>query len=217
MGRPINKRYFGSGAGNQFNSSVKIGSNPTAAGTILSQRSSRKFRVTDGTNTGVCTLVPKLPASLLDNEMCILVKDDAGDIHPVAKVFNRVVVLDTGVKMGWTFDDLTTDDKVEMGEEGTDNFAASVPVAPINTVAPTISGNAIVGETLTVSDGTWTGVPAPTYTYAWLLNGLPITGETANVYVIQSSDLGGNISANVTATNIAGNLTITTAAVGPVV
>ncbi len=217
MGRPVNKRYFGTGAGNQFNSSVKIGTNALAAGTILSQRSTRKFRVTDGTNTGVCQLVPKLPADLLDNEMCILVKDDAGDIHPVSRVFNRVVVLDTGVKMAWTFSDSTTDSKVEMGEEGTDDFPAEVPVAPVNTVLPVITGNVEVGETLTVSNGTWTGVPAPTYSYEWLLDGVPISGETSNTYVIQSGDLGGNIAANVTATNTVGNATVTSAEVGPVV
>ena len=32
------------------------------------------------------------------------------------------------------------------------------PVAPTNTVAPVLSGDSIVGSTLSVTSGTWTGV-----------------------------------------------------------
>src|SRR5206468_5446136 len=37
--------------------------------------------------------------------------------------------------------------------------------APANTVAPAVSGQAVVGQVLTASPGTWTGNPAPTLTY----------------------------------------------------
>jgi hypothetical protein len=43
--------------GNQIAPRVKIGGNAEAAGSIRTQKGSKKFRVTDGTNTGVCTLV----------------------------------------------------------------------------------------------------------------------------------------------------------------
>jgi hypothetical protein len=40
--------------------------------------------------------------------------------------------------------------------------------APQNTVPPTIAGIPSLGQTLTVSPGTWTGDPAPTFTYQWV-------------------------------------------------
>lgn len=39
--------------------------------------------------------------------------------------------------------------------------------APGNTAFPTLSGTAQVGQTLTAATGTWTGTPAPTYSYRW--------------------------------------------------
>ena len=41
------------------------------------------------------------------------------------------------------------------------------PVLPANTVLPVISGSTVVGQTLTTTDGTWTGFPAPGFTYQW--------------------------------------------------
>ena len=44
---------------------------------------------------------------------------------------------------------------------------AKVYLAPANTVLPAISGTVRPAQTLTVSNGTWTGLPAPTFTYQW--------------------------------------------------
>lgn len=49
--------------------------------------------------------------------------------------------------------------------------------APVNTVAPTLSGTPQVGKTLTVDKGTWTGYPAPTFTYQWMLCDAPSCGD----------------------------------------
>jgi len=47
-------------------------------------------------------------------------------------------------------------------------IASSVgDTAPVNTVAPAITGAANVGATLTSTSGTWTGSPTPTYAYQW--------------------------------------------------
>ena len=40
----------------------------------------------------------------------------------------------------------------------------AVAVIPTNSVAPTITGTAQVGATLTAVNGTWAGTPTPTYT-----------------------------------------------------
>lgn len=77
---------------------------------------------------------------------------------------------------------------------------------PVNTVAPVISGTSpyYVGSTLTTTDGTWTGSPAPTFTYQWRLGGVNISGQTANTYVIQNDNMAGSVDCVVTASN--GNL-----------
>ncbi len=88
--------------------------------------------------------------------------------------------------------------------------------APVCTVLPVISGTAQVGETLTVSDGTWS--PAwSTFDYEWLLGGVVISGETANTYLQAGGDLAGMISARVYAVDpVNGTPFATAVAVGPV-
>ena len=44
------------------------------------------------------------------------------------------------------------------------------PEYPLNTTAPTISGNTLIGSTLTTTDGTWTSTDAyapVSYSYQW--------------------------------------------------
>ncbi|ASD50414.1 hypothetical protein FDI24_gp133 [Acidovorax phage ACP17] len=85
------------------------------------------------------------------------------------------------------------------------------PNAPKNTVRPTISGTATVGQTLTAANGTWTGTPAPTYTRQWKRAGVNISGATATTYVLQAADQGQVITVTVTATNSAGTASATSA------
>jgi hypothetical protein len=94
--------------------------------------------------------------------------------------------------------------------------ATSAPTAtvtaagPVNTTAPAISGTASQGQTLTVSNGTWTATPPASFSYQWLScdatgSGCqPISGATANTYTAQASDVGLTLSATVTATNSGG-------------
>jgi hypothetical protein len=89
-------------------------------------------------------------------------------------------------------------------------------VAPANTVLPAITGTPQVGQTLTVSNGTWTGNPAPTFARQWQADGADIPGATASTYVLQPGDLGKLIRTRVTATNSGGSAQATSAAVGPV-
>ena len=82
--------------------------------------------------------------------------------------------------------------------------AAMVRKAPVNTGAPVASGTPAVGQTLSCSNGSWTGSPAPVYTHAWLRDGVPITGATAGTYVVQSADVGNGLTCKVTASNKSG-------------
>lgn len=74
---------------------------------------------------------------------------------------------------------------------------------PVNTVAPVLTGTATYDEILTVTTGTWTGVPAITYTYQWQRNAVDISGAISSTYRLVSADTGTAISCVVTATNLA--------------
>jgi hypothetical protein len=76
-----------------------------------------------------------------------------------------------------------------------------VGTIPVNTVAPTVFGDNTFGSTLTTTDGTFTGTAPITYTYQWQRGGSPITGETANTYLIGASDSLAAITCVVTGTN----------------
>jgi len=73
--------------------------------------------------------------------------------------------------------------------------------APVNTVAPAVTGTATVGQTLSTTNGTWTGAPAPTFTYQWQRTGVNIGGATSNTYVLVAADYANTIRCVVKATN----------------
>lgn len=76
------------------------------------------------------------------------------------------------------------------------------PSIPVNTVAPVITGSTTVGGELSTTDGTWTGYPAPTFTYQWQLDGADITGATASTYTTIDP---GNYTCDVTGSNSEGS------------
>lgn len=90
------------------------------------------------------------------------------------------------------------------------------PVAPANTVLPAISGTATVGQTLTASDGTWTGREAPKLAHQWKAGGAPIVGATAKSYVLTAAEVGKTITVTVTAANWKGAASATSAATAAV-
>jgi len=80
------------------------------------------------------------------------------------------------------------------------------PPAPVNTVAPVISGTMVVGQTLTTTNGTWTNSPT-SFTYQWY-NGLAIiVGATSSTYILVQADAGTTtaIKCEVTAINLGGS------------
>ena len=81
-------------------------------------------------------------------------------------------------------------------------------VPPVNSGQPTVSGNAVDGQTLTTDNGSWTGGDAPvTYTYQWQrcdnlgANCLDVDGATDSSYVLSAADVGSTLQAIVTAVN----------------
>jgi len=82
---------------------------------------------------------------------------------------------------------------------------------PVNLVAPAITGTAEIGNTLTTSDGTWTGAPAPTFTYQWQRGTTNIAGATSSTYTVQLEDEGSTIRCVVTATNSLGSVSANSA------
>lgn len=79
--------------------------------------------------------------------------------------------------------------------------AAMVREEPANKVAPVVSGAPAVGQILSCSNGSWTGIGTLTYAYKWLHSGVAIAGESANTYVVQTADQGSGLACVVTATN----------------
>lgn len=74
---------------------------------------------------------------------------------------------------------------------GVDTFFDTVTVAiakPVNTVLPAVTGTPTVGQTLTTTNGTWTGSPTLTRQWQVSLNGTSgwtnISGQTALTHVL---------------------------------
>lgn len=87
----------------------------------------------------------------------------------------------------------------------TSNTIIGTATAPVNTVAPVISGTAVVGQTLSSTTGTWTGTPTITYAYQWKRNGSNISSATSSTYTLVQADATFAITCAVTATNVAGS------------
>ena len=89
------------------------------------------------------------------------------------------------------------------------------PNVPAVTGAPTISGDASAGSTLTASPGTWSGASPITFQYQWLVcdgNGNTchnISGATTAAYLVKSADTGNTLRIRVIGSNSSGSSTAT--------
>lgn len=70
-------------------------------------------------------------------------------------------------------------------------------VKPLTTAAPTINGTPAVGNALTASPGAWGPAPVA-FTYKWMSDGYPISGETAATFVPTESEYSSAITVTVT-------------------
>jgi Carboxypeptidase regulatory-like domain len=87
------------------------------------------------------------------------------------------------------------------------------PIAPANTAAPILSGDAAAGGLLACSQGSWANKPTK-LEYSWLRDGAPIAGQSASTYRVQSADEGHQIACSVVASNGAGAASATSDAIG---
>lgn len=84
---------------------------------------------------------------------------------------------------------------------GASGFLARPPGVQ-NIVAPSISGTASVGNTLTVDVGEWRAYPQPiSYAYQWFADGVEISGATSSTYELTIDELGTVITVRVTGTD----------------
>ncbi len=114
---------------------------------------------------------------------------------PIIELYSRVL---TGVSC-------TPDLCAVIDNSGKVMVGTPVPAPPVNTSLPVASGASVSGQTLSCSNGSWTGYPPPTFTYQWLRDGAPIGGASTSAYVVQAADQGHGLSCQVTASNSAGS------------
>ncbi len=76
---------------------------------------------------------------------------------------------------------------------------------PADVLLPSVSGSAVMGQTLSASTGSWTGATPIRYAYQWQQDGADISGATASIYVPTSSDVGHQLDVVVKASNSAGS------------
>jgi hypothetical protein len=85
---------------------------------------------------------------------------------------------------------------------------------PVNTVRPVVTGTPVVGNILSLSQGTWTN--ATSYAATWLRDGSPIAGATSPSYTCVAADVGLLLTGVITATGIGGEASAESLPVGPV-
>ena len=84
------------------------------------------------------------------------------------------------------------------------------PNAPVNTSLPAVAGAPLVGQTLSVSTGVWTGAPPFTFVYQWQrcssrgTGCVNIAGATDRSYTVVAGDTGRTLGATVIALIAAG-------------
>ena len=96
------------------------------------------------------------------------------------------------------------------------------PGPPINSALPAVSGNLEEGQTLTADAGTWAGTAPIAFGYQWLRCGVldtgceEIPGATSATYTLGALDLAGKLAVVVTASNVRGSATATSAETSPI-
>lgn len=120
MGRPINKRNFGSNANNNLRVQFNNGTS-SVAGAIVKQKGSKKFTCIDANGVvATCTLTSTDDANVAVGQMTITVLNDAGTKLFVTKMSAHKVTASDGVVYPWTYLSSNVDGAVQVEETGSD-------------------------------------------------------------------------------------------------
>ena len=182
MGRPLNKRYFGTGAGNQIKTRFQL-AGTEYDGYILKQVGSKRYKVTDGAgHTGICTLVDAADNSLSDNQMNVEVLLDNGTFARASKIYSRVAIVN-GAKVRWNFAANSTDGYARIDEEAGTMVFITVSQGLVNTTLD-LSDDADDAVDFSV---TATATGGATISYAWAYKDVggdwtTIVGATSSTY-----------------------------------
>jgi hypothetical protein len=192
MGRPLNKKLFGTGTGNQIQVRAKIGSAAEGNGSIVKQLSSRRFLVKVGSDTGACSIVDKSNGALAAGEMTISVKDEFNTVKQIVKITGKKVTLDTGETMAWLFGNPSTGYVKVADEAGSLLPVITIDTQPANksVTAPADTSFAVVA---TVTEGA-------TLSYQWQVK----VGADAFVNVTNAGVYTGATTAALTVSNSTG-------------
>lgn len=188
MGRPLNKRFMGSGAGNQIKVHFKL-DGTEYDGYLVRQRSTKRFVVSDGTHTGICSLVNKNKGELDDNEMLVEAVTDEGILVQATKLHNRTFITEGNIRVKWGFDaESLTDGVADVADvEGSNLLTITIDTQPVDQLA------IVAGE-----DATFTveasGVGDLAYQWYFQEEGTTgfnaLTGETSATLLVETVGAG---------------------------
>src|SRR5205085_488865 len=143
-----------------------------------------------------------------------------GSCQPISGATNSGYTV-TAADVGFTLEALVTAANSAGSTSAESRAGALGPApasAPASVAAPSLTGSAAVGQTVTVSPGSWSGSPPPSFTYQWLEcdsgggSCQPISGATNSGYTVTAADVGFTLEALVTAANSAGSAAAATPA-----
>lgn len=199
MGRPLNKKYFSTGPGNQIAIRAKIGTNAEGAGFIVKQVGSSRYIATVGANTGVVTLVDKANGALAAGEATITMVSGTGVSRRVRKMTSHRASFFGGAAGQWSFAATTDADTYQVADE-TDGFEATITITsqPANsTVTAPAAATFTVAATRSPATGTlayqWQRSTNGGTSYTNITNGGVYSGATtATLSISDSTGLTGN-------------------------
>lgn len=163
MGRPLGKRFFGTGPGDQLAIRAKIGSSAEGNGYIVEQTGSSRYIVTVGADTGVVYLVDKANGALAAGEATITLVDSAAAQKRAKKLLRHRAVFFDGTSAPWSFD-AATGIYYQVADE-TDGFGATITIGT-QPASATVATGAPASFTVAATRAPAVG----TLTYAWQLS-----------------------------------------------